>query len=598
MRPNSVLVATFACVVAVGSATAAGGPTFSGEVAPILVKNCLKCHQPGEIASAAPFLSYDTVRPWAKAIKEKVLTREMPPWPAGPDGKLSFRNDARLSSKEIETLAAWVDAGAPRGNDSDLLTIARSGGGWLHPQGLPPDLVIAAPEFEVPAKGEVPYVKYLSRVPFMEDKWIVAAQARPGNRAVVHHMAITEIAVDDGLTAANLGPITQLLRQLGSPNEMAGTRAAVTAPGDPAVYDMLGLYTPGSTFEIYPAGSAKLLKAGKNLYINFNIHYQTTGKPEKDRPTIAFWFLPHPPDFQMYRVPGAAGTIIANGRELLLDTPGKKAEGTSAVIPPIPPHADNYELTGVTAYTQPVTLYQFQPHAHLRAKDFKYAVVYPDGREETLLSIPKFDFRWQLAYELNTPLTLPPGSKLVVTAHYDNSAGNEHNPGADNEVHFREGQNQSWDEMFTPFIQYTMNRRPINPAGADLPLSQVSTTSPKELSGHDVVEIAEVVGCLEQRPSGEWMLIHAGFPMVSKTQSTSAMSIKAAEMEPLRDQRYSLLGVTVFNPSGHRGEKTVVKGALINEGETKRLNVTSLQQLRGSSGDCGSAERRLSRVHS
>ncbi len=116
-------------------------------------------------------------------------------------------------------------------------------------------------------------------------------------------------------------------------------------------------------------------------------------------------------------VPASGETIIANGQELLTDAPGKKGRGTRMAIPPIPPHAENYPVIGITAYTEPVMIYQFQPHAHLRGKDFLHGCIYPDGREETVLRVPKYYFNWQLAYELDTPLKLPAGSKLVVTAH-------------------------------------------------------------------------------------------------------------------------------------------------------------------------------------
>ena len=123
-------------------------------------------------------------------------------------------------------------------------------------------------------------------------------------------------------------------------------------------------------------------------------------------------------------MPASGESLIANGQQLLTDAPGEKAEGTGVAIPPIPPNTENYEVIGITAYTEPVTIYQFQPHAHLRGKDFTYAVVYPDGRQQSALSVPKYDFHWQLAYDLETPLKLPAGSKLVITAHYDNSTKN------------------------------------------------------------------------------------------------------------------------------------------------------------------------------
>jgi hypothetical protein len=564
----------------IGSAANTPAPTFSKDVAPILYKNCVICHRPGDIASSVPLLSYEMARPWAKAIKEKVLAREMPPWPADPNGKEKFRNDRRLKQKDIDTLVAWISAGAPKGNDADLPPMPKFAQGWLHPQGLAPDLVIAGPEFDVPARGEVPYVKYLVKVPVSEDKWIVAGQARPGNRAVVHHMAITEIVLEDGLTPANIGPIAQLFRQIGAPNDPLGTRPAVTAPGDPAVYDMLGVYTPGSTIEMYPEGTGKLLKAGKNLDINFNIHYQSTGKPEKDQSMIALWFLPGPPKFQMYRVPGAGRTIIANGHEVMSDAPGERAEGTSLPIPPIPPFAGNYEVIGITAYTEPVTIYQLQPHAHLRAKDFRYTLVYPDGREETVLSVPKYDFRWQLAYELETPLKVPAGSKLVVTAHSDNSVNNKYNPAPDKNVYFRGGQNQSWDEMFTPFVQYTMDSQGLaEPAGVAQAPRQSASFQQTEPRKHTVLDIVGTVGCLEQNSPGMWKLTNASAPVVSKNQSTSSMALKAAEAEPLGTLRYQLLGASVFNPSIHQGHKMAVKGIFIQDTKESRLNVTSLQMV-------------------
>ena len=406
----------------------------------------------------------------------------------------------------------------------------------------------------------------MAKVPFSEDKWVVATQVRPGNGAVVHHMAITELELADGVKPADLDAFAQLARQLGISNGATPTRPAVATPSNPAVYDMLGVYTPGATFEKYQDGTAKLLKGGKNLYLNFNIHYTTTGKPEKDRSMMALWFQPGPPKHQLFRVPSAVDAVIAQGRELLTDAPGEKAEGTSVAIPPIPPNAENYEVIGMTAYTEPVTIYQFQPHAHLRAKDFKYTVVYPDGREQTVLSVPKYDFNWQLAYEPETPLKLPAGSKLVVTAHYDNSPNNKRNPGPDKDVYFR-GENQSSDEMFTPFIQYSVDSQDLTKPNA---------------GQHQHSDVVEVAGCLEQSPARTWMLTDASDPTRSKTQATTSEALKAAEAQPLGRGRYQLLGASMFSPSSHKGQKVAVKGALIKDARANRLNdsrlnVTSLQ---------------------
>ena len=551
---------------AITSASGASGPTFNKEVAPILFQHCVICHRPGEIASSVGLVTYDSARPWAKSIKEKVITREMPPWSADPGESLKFRNDARLSSKEIQTLVAWVDAGAQKGSDADLPPLPTFPQGWLNPKG-PPDLVLSLPgDFALPARGQLPYVRYLARVPFSGDKWIAALQVRPGNRAVVHHMAITEVRLEDGTSVDDLGAFATLARQMGLLNSLPGVSPAVTDPSNPAAFDMLGVYTPGSTLELYGDDSAKLLKGGKSFYINFNIHYQPSGKAEKDRSMIAFWFQPGPPKHQLFRVPGAGKTIIVNGTELLSDAPGKNSEGTGAAIPPIPPGAENYEVTGITAYPEPITIYQLQPHAHVRCKDFKYSVIYPDGREQTVLSVPKYNFEWQLAYELETPLKLPAGSKLVVTAHYDNSPNNKSNPAPDREVYFRDGENQSWDEMFTPFIQYSIDTQ-------DLTLLATNSERREEAKQNNL-HVVEVEGCLE-RSAAAWSLTNATDPLASETQATSSVALRSAKVRALGNRRYQLLGVNIFNPSDYKGDKVAVKGILIEA--TQRLNVTSLQ---------------------
>ena len=233
-----------------------------------------------------------------------------------------------------------------------------------------------------------------------------------------------------------------------------------------------------------------------------------------------------------------------------------------------------------------MTIHQFQPHAHLRGKDFQYAIVYPDGREETVLTVPKYSFHWQLAYDLDTPLRLPAGSKLVVTAHYDNSLKNDHlshhgahnagstqqNFGPEREVYFRD-QNQSWDEMFSPFIQFSVDSQ--SPAVVAQPHdSQSESEQPRIESTLDIVE---VVGCLEQSSSKTWQLTKTGDPSVSETQSTSALELQAAAAKPLGNQQDTLIGVDVFNPAARKGQKVAVKGILIKAANESRINVTSLQ---------------------
>jgi hypothetical protein len=547
-------------------AAAPSVPTFNKDVAPILYNNCVKCHQTGGLASKVPLVSYDEVRSRAALIEQKVTAREMPPWPADPARSLKFRNDARLSQREIDTVVAWVKAGARKGNDADLPVPPATSDGWMHPQGLKPDLIIALPGLvHVPAEGTIPYVRVMVKVPIAEDRWVVAAQARPSNPAVVHHMALTEVSLPDGMTPVDADRIA---RQLGGNANLLAS-PAVTTPLPLRQPDMLAMYTPGSTLETYTDGASKLLKGGKNNYVVFNIHYETTGKPETDQSMIGLWFTQGLPKHQLYRVNGAGETIIANGKELLTDATGTKAEGTQVVIPPIPPFAENYELTGITGYPEAVTIYQFHPHAHHRGKDFTFTVVYPDGRQQSVLSVPRFDHRWQMSYELETPLKLPAGSKLVVTAHYDNSTKNMHNPAPEKAVYFRD-MNQSWDEMFTPFIQYSIDDR--DPSEPPMTGGQVS-----ERKG--ALGIGEAVGCLEVDAAGKWLLTHGSQPTLSETQATSSGELKAAVARPLGSQRYSLLGLDIFNPSRYDRQEVAVKGILIKGSDSTRINVTSLQMV-------------------
>src|ERR1700733_2840001 len=160
-------------------AVAAGkpAPTFTRDVAPILSRNCAKCHQAGGLASQIPLTPYEAANDRASSIKQMVWTRAMPPWPADPARSLKFRNDARLSEKDIQTVIAWVDAGAVKGDDADLRSPQESEDEWARVDGRGPDYVIAlSGDVHIPAEGAIPYVKVLVKVPFAEDRWIAARQ--------------------------------------------------------------------------------------------------------------------------------------------------------------------------------------------------------------------------------------------------------------------------------------------------------------------------------------------------------------------------------------------------------------------------------------
>ena len=548
------------------SAGAGAAPTFTQDAAPIVAKHCASCHD--------SLLSYDAARSAAQAIKHQVQIRAMPPWPADSAHSLKFRNDPRLSERDIATLVAWVDADTPKGDDKDLPPVPDPAGQWLNPEGRAPDAIISLPTIHVEATGEVPYIQQLIKVPVAADKWLVAMQLLPGNRNLLHHMGITEVTLPEGMSPEQVNEFAAIARKHGIPDgSAANIRPAVEDPTNPGTYDMLGVYTPGSTFEGFADDSGKLLKGGKNDYINFNIHYTTTGKPESDRSQLGLWFRSTPPEHQLIRAPIAVDALIAAGTELLTDSPGTKAEGTKFAIPPIPAYSQSYDVIGMSAYTQPVTIYQLQPHAHMRAKDFTYVAVYPDGHEQVLLTVPAYDFHWQLAYQLERPLTLPPGAKLIVTAHYDNSQkhyderikadDSAGNCGPEKVVYFRR-QNQSWDEMFSPLVQYA-----------------VSATGPLT-PDKDSPRLVKTVGCLSQDRSRKWLLTRAGDPVETNSQATSSAELKSAATSALGVHTLELLGVGVFNPRDREGRKVAVKGVLIPAATTGRINVTSLQTLAAS----------------
>jgi hypothetical protein len=373
--------------------TGSSKPTYTKDVAPILFNRCAECHRPGEVAPMS-LLSYKETRPWAKAIKQAVSTRTMPVWLADP-AHGQFKNDRRLSQQEIDTIVAWVDAGAPEGNPKDMPAVPKFEVGW----GIgKPDMIIdMGTDFEVPAQGEVPYQYFEVDPGFTEDKWISAAEARPGDRRSVHHIIVF-----------------------------------ITEPGDKGrgagAGRLLVGYAPGEQPTILREGTAKLVKAGSKLV--FQMHYTPSGKNYKDRSLIGLKFAD--PSTVKHRA------ITANAINFAFK---------------IPPGHPNYEVKSSWTAKEDVWLSSFMPHMHVRGKDFKYTLVFPDGRSEVILSVPRYDFNWQLGYELKEPIFLPKGTRIDCVAHYDNSPNNKYNPDPTKEVRWGD---QTWEEMMIGWFNYTV----------------------------------------------------------------------------------------------------------------------------------------------
>ncbi len=401
------------------ASTAATNPspvTFTKDVAPVLQKNCQGCHRPGE---AAPFslLTYEQARPWAKAMKETVLLKKMPPWFADPHyGK--FSNDRSLSQKEIDTLVAWSDAGAPQGDPKDMPPPASFVEGWRIPK---PDVVFEMPNtFDIPAAGTVEYQYIVVPSGFTEDKWVRFSEARPGNRQLVHHIiAFIREPGSKWLKDAQPGvPFVPKKNKDGEKDE--GGRAG----------DFLAGYAPGTLPVELAPGQAKLVKAGSDIV--FQMHYTANGHAGTDRSKVGVVFATEPPRERVFTLAAGKGDFK------------------------IPPGDANYRVDSEFEMGTQVKLIGMLPHMHLRGKDFEYRVVYPTGEKETILSVPRYSFSWQLSYYPVKPIVLTKGTKIECTAHYDNSPNNPSNPDATKEVTWGD---QSWDEMMIGFFDVAFDAK-------------------------------------------------------------------------------------------------------------------------------------------
>jgi hypothetical protein len=412
-RSQLVFLCVLIGIIGIAASMRAAGPqdskagvvTFNKDVLPILQKNCQACHRPGEIAPMS-FLTYKDTRPWAKAMKTAVMNRQMPPWFADP-AYGHFANDRRLGESEIKTIAAWADGGAVEGDAKDLPAPVTFQDGW----NIKPDMIVEMPkDFEVPASGTVNYQNVLVKVNFPEDVWIIAAEMRPGNPKVLHHGRV-------------------LVRRPGSsfmkdavPGEAYETGSLVMAKEDAP--ETLGKFNPGlgeQNFSLFE--SAKFVPKGSDLV--FNLHYTAVGTAAKDRSKVGLVFAKKPPKLRYFMHNGPTASNLA-----------------------IPPRQGNAEVVSEMTTNVDMKLVYVQPHMHLRGKDYEFRLVYPSGKTETIFKA-KWDFNWQMGYDLEEPRSLPKGTRIIGIAHYDNSANNKFNPDPEKLVVWGD---QNWEEMQNCFI--------------------------------------------------------------------------------------------------------------------------------------------------
>ncbi len=393
------------------SAAASVQPTFSKEVVRVLAANCMSCHHAGGIAPM-PLTTFDETRPHAKAIRDEVTTRSMPPWHAAGERGV-FANDPTLSDADMRTLVSWVDAGAPRGNDKELPALPNFTVEW--PLGKPDAVLQAAQPYAVDAQPGDEYRCFVMPNPSDADRWVRAVDIRPGDARVVHHAFIW---IDRGATAAAMDG------RDGKPGY-----SCFGGPGFNATAN-LGAWVPGQQVLPLSKGVAYLLPAKSSLVMQ--VHYHHSGTAAIDRTRIALYFTGSA-DAALQSVP------ILNPRFQ------------------IPAGAPAYEVRATYTVPEDIDVISVLPHMHLLGQSMEVTATPPGGVAQTLIRVPKYDFNWQRTYTYRAPVSLPKGTRIDVVAVFDNSAGNPSNPNnPPRPVRFGEA---TTDEMNVAYLSFVPSKR-------------------------------------------------------------------------------------------------------------------------------------------
>lgn len=385
------------CVIAFdgGEGADAAPVSYAQHVAPILQKNCVSCHSPGHIGSWA-MTGHRKVKSMSSMIEEVLLTHRMPPWDADPAvGK--FSNSTALPVADAQTLLRWVQQGAPRGEGDDPLAQAPAAPATDWPLG-PPDIILRLPTpQQIPATGVIDYrhVKISANNP--EAGWVGATWVRPGNNKVVHHVIARVV---DERNRKEKGPS--------------------------GATEMFVAWAPGATQGSFPANSGKPLPA--NARFDIELHYTTNGSPQTDQTEIGLYLLKEKPALRYESIPITDDTFEI--------APGDRDARAQASF----------------AFRRGATLHGLTPHMHFRGRSMKFEVLTPEGRRETVCSVPRYDFNWQLTYQLAQPKKIPAGSWALISGSWDNSKLNPANPDPNRPIHWGE---QTFDEMFLGFYHVT-----------------------------------------------------------------------------------------------------------------------------------------------
>ncbi|MEX0964472.1 MAG: hypothetical protein WDZ52_10595 [Pseudohongiellaceae bacterium] len=431
--------------------------SYEKDIAPIIAENCANCHRDGGIA---PFAmdSNLAVQGWSPMIREVVMTKRMPPGQVDNKVGHKMKNEMNLSDIEMQKLVRWVNNGSKVDSENDPLTaLTWPTTKWSLGE---PDLIVQVPEQSIPATGVVDYMDIPIDLGLDKDVWIKGSEVVPGDPAVLHHIITTVIPPEGAPDFQKI--LMDLLATLPAEkaqdirNKLFAAVASGQQPNigeifkeipevdigvflgggsDPDLGSVAG-YAPGNSVSLNPPGVGGLLKAGTTL--NLQMHYTTTGKETTDATEIGIYFYEEG-EIPAERMSGGVGNAFSIS---------------------IPAQAKDHEMELVTTVPKEAEIYSLMPHMHFRGKRMKFKAVYPDGSEEMLLSVPAYSFNWQLAHELEEPLRVPAGTKIVATGAFDNSSQNPFNPDPTTEINWGE---QSWEEMFMGFYSW----KNVDQSGSD-----------------------------------------------------------------------------------------------------------------------------------
>ncbi len=386
------------------------GISYVNDVAPIIEENCAHCHRENSIAPFA-LNSHQLVQGWSPMIREVLLTKRMPPGQIDPHVG-NIIDMVNLSNEEMQTLVHWIDAGSPVDGDRDpLAELTWPESKWLSEPGREPDVIVKIPPQQIPATGVVDYINVYADIPIEKDVWVQGSEIVPGDYSVLHHV-ITRVVQPEQASDSVV------------PDEGDDEFAGLEGSNVP----MAGLtgYVPGRRPQI-EEGTGGLLRAGSR--VAFQLHYTTSGKEVEDHSELGIYLYPE----------GDVPEIVKNS--------GGRALNRRFLIPA---GAKDHEVMESAVVQKDAYLVSFMPHMHYRGKRMKFIANYPDGSSEELLSVPNYQFNWQMRHHLE-PKFVPAGTEIVAVGAFDNSTQNPFNPDPTQEIDWGR---QSWDEMFIGYMRW------------------------------------------------------------------------------------------------------------------------------------------------